>query len=59
VQLVIFDVHGRQVGQLVDATRSPGKYRAVWQAEELPSGVYFARLQMPARTEVAKLILLR
>ncbi len=59
VQLVIFDVHGRQVGKLVAASRSPGKYRAVWRPEELPSGVYFARLQTPARMQVAKLILLR
>ncbi len=59
VRLTIFDAYGRKVARLVDAVHDPGKYRAVWRAEDLASGVYFARLQTPTQSRVTKLILLR
>jgi photosystem II stability/assembly factor-like uncharacterized protein len=40
VSLRIFDVRGREVGRLVDARRSAGTHRALWQAEHTPAGVY-------------------
>ncbi len=45
VELKIYDVHGREVAELIDGGMQPGEYRVDWQAGNLPSGVYFYRLQ--------------
>jgi hypothetical protein len=44
VQLVIYDLLGRQVGTLVDLTLLPGTYSATWDAGNLASGIYFCRM---------------
>jgi agmatine deiminase len=44
VELVIFDVLGRQVEQLVNGNLNPGKYEYEFNASNLPSGIYFYRL---------------
>jgi hypothetical protein len=49
VRLVVFDVMSRQVRELVNERRAPGKYLQVWDGrndagEVVGSGVYFYRL---------------
>ena len=58
-RLDVFDVLGRVVETLVDETLSPGTYRAVFKADDLPSGVYFYRLKAGAFTETRSMVLLR
>jgi hypothetical protein len=43
VSLVIYDVLGRKVAELVDGLKEAGYHSAVWNANEVASGVYFAR----------------
>ncbi len=57
VKLEIFDILGRQVETLVDESRQPGVYRAVWEAGDNPSGIYFARLQIADKSRTLKLTL--
>jgi len=50
VRLLVYDVLGRQVRRLVDATQEPGHYEAVWDGRNssggyVSSGVYFYRLE--------------
>ena len=44
VNLVIYDVSGREVKTLVNDERAPGYYTLVFNASSLSSGVYFYRI---------------
>jgi hypothetical protein len=44
VKLTIYDILGREVSVLVNSEHRPGKYEAVWNANNFSSGVYFYRL---------------
>jgi hypothetical protein len=62
-QLAIFDVSGRRVRTLADGARQPSS-ELIWNGEDesghpVAPGVYFARLQTPARSESHKITLLR
>jgi len=45
VTLTVFDVTGRTVAVLVDEVRAAGTYTAEFDARDLPSGVYYCRLE--------------
>jgi len=58
----VFDLLGREVARLVDGQSTPGKFEAMFDAANLPSGVYFYRLEVQSAgryTETKKLLLLR
>jgi photosystem II stability/assembly factor-like uncharacterized protein len=59
VNLRIFDLLGREVATLVNEQRPVGDYSVKWEAGNLPSGVYFCRLQAGSYSETRKLVLLR
>ncbi len=64
VVLAVYSVDGRCVATLVDGVRSPGRQSAAWDGrsdsdEELPSGVYFARLQVAGETFHHRMVLLK
>jgi len=45
VQLAVYDVLGRRVAELVNGPFPAGYHSAVWDAEDVGSGVYFYRLE--------------
>ncbi len=45
VSLVVYDVLGREVARLVQEELRAGTHRARFDARNLPSGVYFYRIQ--------------
>jgi len=59
VTLRVYDLLGRQVGELVNEKLGPGNYKTQWDARGLASGVYFYRFQSGEFTDTRKLILLR
>jgi len=59
VHLQVYDVLGRLVQTLIDEPLSPGTYRAVFEAGDLPSGVYFYRLTAGAFTETRPMVLMK
>ena len=59
VTLKVYDVFGREVAALVNGRKPAGQYEAEWNAEGLPSGVYFYRLQTGEYTSVKKMMLMR
>jgi len=65
VQLKVYDILGKEVATLVNKKQSPGDYQAEFDGSNLPSGVYFYRLQVytPRRAgnfiETKKMVLLR
>jgi DNA-binding beta-propeller fold protein YncE len=46
VTLKVYDELGKEVANLVDEKKQPGKYEIDFNAENLPSGVYFYRIKV-------------
>ena len=59
VTLVVYNVLGQVVTKLIDDQQGPGIYKAIWEASNVPSGIYFYRLQAGEFVETKKMILLR
>ena len=59
VKLIVYDMLGREIVVLVDDKQNAGTHQTQWDAEGLPSGVYFYRLKAGTFTETKKLVLLR
>lgn len=43
VSLILYDVLGRKVSELVNGTKEAGYHSVSWNAKDFSSGVYFAR----------------
>lgn len=59
VQLIIYDVLGRQVAMPVNQLLKPGTYQFKWNASKYPSGIYFYRLSVKNYSETRSMILIR
>jgi phosphosulfolactate phosphohydrolase-like enzyme len=59
VVLKVCDVLGMEVRTLVDEDQSLGTHRITFNAEGLPAGVYFMRIQANNRSEVKKINILK
>ncbi len=59
VILEIFDGYGRRVAILVDEHRPAGKYHTDFEADRLPSGVYYYRLTTPETQMTRPLMLMK
>ena len=57
--LKVFDILGNEVVTLVNEYKSAGSYEIQFNAENLPSGVYFYKLQAGSFISVKKMLLLR
>lgn len=59
VKIKIYDVIGNEIATLVSEEKQAGSYEAVWNADGLPSGVYFYQLRAGEFMQTKKMILLR
>ncbi len=59
VTLVVYDLLGREVAVLVNEPKSPGSYEVKFDGSNLPSGVYFYRLQTGNFMQTKRLLLLK
>jgi len=59
VRLMIYDLNGRLVGTLLNRFMAAGSYEEVWDAENMPSGLYLARLVTPAGTRTERCMLVK
>jgi hypothetical protein len=55
----VYDVLGREVANIFSEEMSAGSYTRQWDASNMPSGIYFYRLQVGSFTDTKKLVLLR
>jgi len=46
VVIKVFDILGNEIESLVNEEKQTGAYELTWYAEQLPSGIYFYRLQV-------------
>jgi photosystem II stability/assembly factor-like uncharacterized protein len=56
VTLKIYDVRGQAVATLMQSTFLPGSYRIIFNAQHLPSGIYFYKIQMQDYQAVRKMV---
>ena len=59
ISLIVYDIQGREVVQLVDGWRTAGTHQAVFDGSRLASGMYFARLTAGDFYQTRKLILIK
>jgi hypothetical protein len=64
VRLIIYNVLGQQVRELVNASQAPGQYSVRWDGRnalgaQVTSGVYIYRLVAGTQVEMRKMILLK
>jgi hypothetical protein len=58
-RLEVHDLAGRRVAVLYEGIPTAGERRVVWDAAEMPAGVYVARLQAGAEIRTAKLVCIK
>jgi hypothetical protein len=59
ISIKIYDVLGREVATLVNEVQDAGLKSVTWNANNIPSGVYFYRLQAGSFIETKKMLLIR
>ncbi len=64
VRLTVYDLRGREVIRLVEATQAGGFYSVQWDGSDregrrVASGVYFYRLEAGGRSTVRKMVILK
>jgi len=59
VTIDIYDILGRKLLTLADGIQPAGSHQLLWDASEVPSGVYFYRLQAGGKTQTRKCMLVK
>ena len=59
VRLRVYDMLARQICELVNSDQEAGRYEALFDAANLPSGSYFYKLEAGKYVEVKKLLLVK
>jgi photosystem II stability/assembly factor-like uncharacterized protein len=59
VKLIIYDLLGREISQLVNQQMQAGSYSVDWDASNYPSGVYFYKIEAGDYAETKKMVFLK
>jgi N-acetylmuramoyl-L-alanine amidase len=59
VSIRVYDILGKEVATLIDGDVASGRHEVSWNANDLPSGVYFARMEAGSARHTVKLVLLK
>lgn len=59
VSIEIYDLLGRKIETIDEAEKPAGEHKLIWDAADLPSGVYFYRLQAGDAVETRRMVLLK
>jgi len=59
VTISVFNIMGQNIATLSDGIQQGGEHSVVWNADDLPSGVYFVRLSTSNFAETKRMILLK
>lgn len=57
VSISVYDRLGRLLSDLLNQSQEAGEHSVDFEANDLPSGIYFYRIKTPEKTEVRKMIL--
>ncbi|UCE04946.1 MAG: T9SS type A sorting domain-containing protein, partial [bacterium] len=59
VEIIIFDIEGRKVTELLSTQIHPGRYSILWDAGNKPSGMYFIRMKSESVIDTKRILLLK
>lgn len=59
VRVNVYNLMGQLVTALVNERQTAGSYRLIWNAENIPSGIYFYRIQAGEFTQTRKMFLVK
>lgn len=59
VNLSVYNLQGKRISQLVDCDQNSGEHSVIFDAQDLPSGIYFYQLRCGDQLETRKMILLK
>ena len=59
VTLKVYSVLGEEVASLISGDHAAGRFKATWDASDMPSGVYFYRLTAGEYVQTKKAVLMR
>ena len=59
VALSIYNIRGQKIETIFQGTKNAGEHSVVWNADNVPSGIYFARLQSSSESETIRMVLLK
>ena len=59
VKVEVFDILGRRVNTLVDKKQNAGRYQVMFNANNIPSGIYIYRLTTEQSSMTKKMVLLK
>ena len=59
VELIIYDIAGRQVQTLISDFKIAGYHSVNWNASSYPSGMYFVKMVTGEFTQTQKLVLVK
>ncbi|MFZ1462391.1 MAG: agmatine deiminase family protein, partial [Ignavibacteria bacterium] len=59
VSLKVYDLSGKEVAVLVNEKLSPGRYKTEFKANNLPSGVYFVKMESGDFRDVKRMVLIK
>jgi plastocyanin len=57
VRLVIYNLLGQNIESLVDQSQTAGIHQVIWNAADVPTGVYFYRIEAGDFTQTRKMLL--
>lgn len=59
VSIKVYDMLGKEVAILVNETKTAGTYNVMWNASNMPSGVYFYKLTSGSFSDMKRMILVK
>ncbi|MBS1493962.1 MAG: T9SS type A sorting domain-containing protein [Bacteroidetes bacterium] len=59
VKISVFNSLGQQVNVLVNEVKDAGKYQYVFSGKNLPSGIYFYRIETKDFSETKRMVLVK
>ena len=59
VRLSVYNILGQKTAVLFEGQKEAGEHKVTWDAGDLPSGVYFARLEAQSYSKNVKMVLLK
>ena len=57
VKLIIYDISGKEIIRLIDGNISEGNHSIIFNGQNLPSGIYFAKLTAGKQESIIKMVL--
>jgi len=59
INIKVYDLQGREIAELTSGTLPTGQYQAVWDASEVPSGIYLYRFQADDYSQTRYVVLVK